>query len=70
MRGKILYLQATMYYFVCHKDTIAFHWQENSTLLTNENKRIDHPPIKIVKYVGAKAQDEKCVESLQKQQWV
>ena len=59
-----------MYYFVCHIDTIAFHWQEKSTLLMNENKRIDHPPIKIVKCVGAKAQDEKCVESLQKQQWV
>ena len=45
-----------MYYFVCHIDTIAFHWQEKSTLLTNENKRIDHPRIKIVKCVGAKAQ--------------
>ena len=30
--------------------------------LTNENKRIDNPQIKIVKYVGAKVQDEKYVE--------
>ena len=33
----------------------------------NENKRIDNPLIKIVKCVGAKAQDEKCVETIQKQ---
>ena len=32
-----------------------------------ENKRIDNPRIKIVKCVSAKAQDEKCVETLQKQ---
>ena len=33
----------------------------------NENKRIDNPQIKIVKCVGAKAQDEKCIKTLQKQ---
>ena len=33
----------------------------------NENKRIDNPQIKIAKCVGAKAQREKCVGTLQKQ---
>ena len=33
----------------------------------NENKRIDNPQIKIVKCVGAKVQDEKCIKTLQKQ---
>lgn len=66
-RREVPYLEAIMYYFVCHINTIAFHWQEKSTLLKNENKRIDHPPIKIVKCVGAKAHDKKCIESLQKQ---
>ena len=33
----------------------------------NENNRIDNPQIKIVKYFGLKAQDEKCVETSQKQ---
>ena len=33
----------------------------------NENKRVDNPQIKIVKCVGAKAQDKKCIETLQKQ---
>ena len=33
----------------------------------NENKRVDNPEIKIVKSVGAKAQDKKCIETLQKQ---
>ena len=41
--------------------TIALYWQENSTLVINEIKRIDNPRIKIVKCVGAKAQDEKNV---------
>ena len=31
----------------------------------NENNEIDNPPIKIVKCVSAKAQDEKYVESTQ-----
>lgn len=33
-----------------------------STLLTNENKRIDNPRVKIIKCDGAEAQDEKSVE--------
>ena len=33
----------------------------------NENKIIDNPRIKIAKCVGAKAQDEKYVETLLKQ---
>ena len=33
----------------------------------NENKRITSPWIKIVKSVGAKALDEKCVETIQNQ---
>ena len=32
---------------------------KGKTLLMNENKMIDNPRIKIVKCVGAKAQDEK-----------
>ena len=35
-----------------------------------ENKRINNPWIKIVNSIGAKDQDEKGVELLQKQQWV
>ena len=30
-----------MYYFVYHINTIAPWWKEKSTLLMNENKRID-----------------------------
>mgnify|MGYP006963853548 CR=1 FL=1 len=37
-RKESSYLQATMYYFVYHIDTISLYWQEKSTLLTNENK--------------------------------
>ena len=47
-----------MYYFVYYINTLALHWQEKSTL-TNENKRIDNPRMKILKCIGAKAQDEK-----------
>ena len=65
-RREISYLQATMYYFVYHINTIAFYWQEKSTLLMNENKRIDNPRIQIVKCVGA-LKMKTCVESLQKQ---
>ena len=36
----------------------ALHWPEKSTLLRNGNKRIDNPWIKILKSVGAEAQDE------------
>ena len=57
-RRKILYLQATMYYFVYYGNTIALHWQEKQTSWTSENKTVDNPRIKIVKSVGAKAQDE------------
>ena len=42
-----------MNYFVYHISTIALYRQEKSTLLMNENKRIDNPRIKIVKCVGA-----------------
>ena len=52
-RREISYLQATMYHFVYHLNTRAFYWQEKSTLLMNENERIDSPRIKIVKCVGA-----------------
>ena len=41
--------------------------KKNSTLLTYENKRIDKSRIKIVQYVGAKAQAEKSGATLQKQ---
>ena len=61
-RREIPYLQANIYYFVYHINTIgpiAVYKQEKSTLLTNENKRIDNPRIKIKKCVDAEAQDEK-----------
>ena len=57
-KEKISYLQANMYYFGYHITTIALYWQEKSTLLMNENKRIDNPWIRIVKCVGVEAQDE------------
>ena len=65
-RREISYLQVTRYYFVYHVNTIAFYWQEKSTLLMNENKRIDNPRIQIVKSVGA-LKMRTCVKSLQKQ---
>ena len=65
-RREISYLQVTRYYFVYHVNTVAFYWQEKSTLLMNENKRIDNPRIQIVKSVGA-LKMRTCVESLQKQ---
>ena len=52
-RREIPYLQATMYYFVYHINTIAFYWQEKPTSLMNENKWIDNPRITIVECVGA-----------------
>ena len=58
MKREISYLQTNMYYFVYHITTIALYWQEKSTLLMNENKRIDNPWIRIVKCVGVEAQDE------------
>ena len=65
--SEIPYLEANMYYFVYHINTIAFNWRENSTFSTNENKRIDNPRTKLVKCVGDKAQYEKkkSAESLQ-----
>ena len=57
-RGKILYLQATMFYFFYYGNARALHWQEKPTSWKSENKTIDNPRIKIVKSVGAKAQDE------------
>ena len=45
------YLQATTYYFVYHINTVALYWQEKSTLLMIENKRIDNTRMKIVKCV-------------------
>ena len=64
-RREILYLQATMFYFVYHINTIALYWQEKSTLSMNENKRIDIPN-KNRKVRGC-TQDENMDESLQKQ---
>ena len=37
-RREIPYLQATMYYFVYHINTIALYWEGKPTSLTNENK--------------------------------
>ena len=45
--------------FVFLVNTIALYSQEKTPLLMNENKRIDNNGIKIVKCVGAKAQDER-----------
>ena len=43
---EISYLQAAINYFVSHINTIALYWQEKSTFLMYENKRIDNPPNK------------------------
>ena len=58
-RREIPYLQATMYYYVYHINTIAFYWQEKPTLSMNENRRISSFRVKIVQCVGAKAKDKK-----------
>ena len=50
---------SNMYYFDYLVNTIVFYWKEKSTLLTNENKRINDLRIKIVMCIGAKARDEK-----------
>ena len=52
-RREIPYLQATIYYFVYHINTIALYWEEKPTSLMNENKWIDNPRITIVECVGA-----------------
>ena len=36
-RREIPYLQATMYYFVYHINTVAPYWEEKATSLMNEN---------------------------------
>ena len=51
MRREISYLQATMYYFVYHINTIALYWKKKQTSLMNENKWIDNPWITI--FLGA-----------------
>ena len=63
---EIPYLQAALYYLVYLINTVALSRREKSALLTNENKGIDNPQIKIVKCVGDKAQyGKKSAESLQ-----
>ena len=47
-RREIPYLQATMYYFVYHINTIALYWEEKPTSLMNENKLIDNPLVAII----------------------
>ena len=63
-RREILYPQATMCYFVYHINKIALHWLEKSTLLMDENKRIDNPWISAL---APRLKMEKCVEKLQEQ---
>ena len=58
-RREISCLQATMYYFVYHINTIALYWQEKPTSLMNENKWIANPKITLVECVGADSQDGK-----------
>ena len=50
---KIPYLQATMYYFGYHINTIALYWEEKPTSLINENKESTTLRITIVECVGA-----------------
>ena len=59
---RLLHSQPGVYYI----NTLALYLQEKSTSLMNENKGIENPRIKIGKYVGAKAQDKTCVETIQK----
>ena len=56
---EIPYIQATMCYFVYHRNTIALYWEEKPISFLNEYKRIDNPRITIVECVGANSQDEK-----------
>ena len=37
-RYEIPNLQATMYYFIYHINTIVLYWEEKPTSLMNENK--------------------------------
>ena len=57
-----------MYYLVYHINKMILYWREKSTLFMNENKRIDNPRIKIGKCVGVRAQQKKCVETIQNQE--
>ena len=58
-RREIPYIQATMYYFVYHMNTLALYWEEKPTWLMNENKWIDNPRITIEECVGANPWDGK-----------
>ena len=58
-RREISYLQATMYYFVYHINTIVLYWEEKPTSSMNENKWIDNPRITTVECVGADSKDGK-----------
>ena len=53
-------------FFVYYINTTALYWQEKSTFLMNENKRINNPWIRVVKCVDA-LKMKTSVESLQKQ---
>ena len=53
-------------FFVYHINTTALFWQEKSTFLMNENKRINNPWIRVVKCVDA-LKMKTSVESPQKQ---
>ena len=48
-------LQATLYYFVYHMNTVALYWEEKPNSLMNENKLIDNPRITTWPY-GAKGE--------------
>ena len=54
-----IYKQATMCYFVYHRNTIALYWEEKPTSFMNEYKWMDNPRITNVECVGANSQDEK-----------
>ena len=53
-------------FFVYHINTTALYWQEKSTFLMNENKRINNPWIRVLKCVDT-LKMKTSVESLQKQ---
>ena len=60
-RTDIPYLQATMYYFVYHINTIALYRQEKPIILKTKNRGINNSRMKITQWVGAKAQDGKML---------
>ena len=53
-------------FFVYDINTTALYWQEKSTFLMNENKRINNPWIRVLKCVDT-LKMKTSVESLQKQ---